>query len=183
MNSPKNTTREYKNVLGLTLSIIMTAGNNNLILQQEAEGQRSFVDSDTLPVVFLQPEGKSILESLGVEFLGAVKDDPIFQFVKLPDGWKKVAAEHSLWTDLIDENGRKRAAIFYKATFYDRSAHICLLSRYSIDYSLFGHDPGILRAMDGETEIFRSHVSSYSEANKCVRDWLDKMHPNWEREY
>jgi hypothetical protein len=43
---------------------------------------------------------------------------------KLPAGWKKVATEHSMWSDLLDDQGRKRAAIFFKAAFYDYSAFI-----------------------------------------------------------
>ena len=35
-----------------------------------------------------------------------------------------------MWSDLLDAHGRKRAAIFYKAAFYDRSATISLCCRY-----------------------------------------------------
>jgi hypothetical protein len=36
-----------------------------------------------------------------------------------------------MWSYLVDEKGRERAAIFYKAAFYDRDAHISITSRYS----------------------------------------------------
>jgi sorbitol-specific phosphotransferase system component IIBC len=51
----------------------------------------------------------------------------------LPDGWKIVPTSHALWSDLVDDKGRKRAAIFFKAAFYDYNAHISFECRYVID--------------------------------------------------
>jgi hypothetical protein len=36
-------------------------------------------------------------------------------------------------SDLLDEHGRKRAGIFYKAAFYDRHAHMSMTPRYWIN--------------------------------------------------
>jgi hypothetical protein len=44
--------------------------------------------------------------------------------VSLPPGWKVVPTDHSMWSDLVDAKGEKRASIFYKAAFYDRDAFI-----------------------------------------------------------
>lgn len=110
-------------------------GNPNAIQAQEATGQQSFVSSETLPTD-MQGDAKIVLKAAGVKFHGVVKDDPMFQYVELPAGWKKVATDHSMWSDLVDDKGRKRAGIFYKAAFYDRSAHLSVNRRYgiSIDY-------------------------------------------------
>ena len=91
---------------------------------QEARGQRDFVRNETLPI-----DGREQMEALGIEYLEPADD--LFWYVKLPEGWKKEPTDHSMWSNLLDDKGRKRAAIFYKAAFYDRSAHITASHRYS----------------------------------------------------
>lgn len=90
------------------------------IERQEAEGQRIFVASEVLPIDCPQSE----LEALGFKF-GEPVDD-LFVAVQFPDGWKKKATDHSMWSELIDPEGKVRASIFYKAAFYDRKAHMSL---------------------------------------------------------
>jgi len=68
-------------------------------------------------------------EQMGIVF--GDKVDDLFVEVQLPKGWAKVPTDHSMWSELIDDLGRVRARIFYKAAFYDRSAHISLVARYS----------------------------------------------------
>jgi hypothetical protein len=55
-----------------------------------------------------------------------MKKDPIFCLAELPKGWKKRPTEHSMWSELVDENNVVKAEIFYKAAFYDRSAFMRL---------------------------------------------------------
>jgi len=95
---------------------------------QEARGQRDFVVSETLPIRCLGCNREQ-LEQMGVNF-GEPIDD-LFIAVQLPDSWHKKPTDHSMWSDLIDGKGRKRAQIFYKAAFYDRSAHISLTRRFN----------------------------------------------------
>lgn len=113
------------------LENLMVASTPGGIEAQEARGQRSFVRNETLPKEMHSP--KESFESLGIKF-GEDADD-IFVNVTLPEGWEKKPTDHSMWSDLIDEKGRKRASIFYKAAFYDRSAHISLNSRYRSNYT------------------------------------------------
>ena len=94
-------------------------GNPNAIEQQEAEGQKELVDSSLLPV---KVHGKEELEKLGVKFGQPLPDDPLFCEAELPEGWKKRPTDHSMGSELVDEKGKVRAFIFYKAAFYDRSA-------------------------------------------------------------
>ena len=99
------------------------------IEEQEAQGQKSFVESTTLPTKIKCASGgdpKAILEAAGVKFLGVVEGDSMFQYAELPLGCKKVATDHSMWSKLVDDKGHERAMIFYKAAFYDRSAHMSL---------------------------------------------------------
>ena len=41
--------------------------------------------------------------------------DDLFWNVNLPEGWKIEATSHSMWNNLYDNKGRKRANFFYKA--------------------------------------------------------------------
>ena len=95
---------------------------------QEARGQQEFAANSTLPRSgnSWNSSCREQLEEMGIVF-GEDVDD-LFVEVKLPEGWKKVPTDHSMWTDLVDEKGRKRASIFYKAAFYDMSAHISICS-------------------------------------------------------
>lgn len=98
---------------------------------QELAGQVSFVQSETLPKEANGLQGIDLLSvyaALGIEVLG--KADDLFYSVKLPEGWHKEAENHAMWSRLVDNKGRERATIFYKAAFYDRSAHINFTLRY-----------------------------------------------------
>lgn len=95
---------------------------------QEKQGQTEFVANSTLPKRF-NSGTKEELEQMGIIF-GEDVDD-LFVEVQLPQGWKKEATEHSMWSNLLDEKGRKRASVFYKAAFYDRDAFISVYRRFS----------------------------------------------------
>lgn len=142
------------------LLVAITPGG---IEAQEAQGQRDFVNASKLPKDGTL-KNRAQWESLGVVF-GEEADD-LFVYVTLPAGWKLEATEHAMHNDLLDEKGRKRAGIFYKAAFYDRSAHVSLCRRFS-----FGTQPvggwqnenekrfeGVVR--DGEQVIFTTEPTS-----------------------
>lgn len=129
--APRNTAAEIQTDATGLLGLAMLMGNpSGAIEWQEAEGQRDFVGSDTLPTD-IHGGGRAALEQAGFRFLGPVDGDPMFQYVEFPKGWTKKATDHSMWSDLIDPKGRKRGGIFYKAAFYDRSAHMSLCCRFS----------------------------------------------------
>jgi hypothetical protein len=92
---------------------------------QETQGQMELVNSTCLPVACDHNE-KRVLQEAGVIFDEPLQDDPIFCNAILPAGWSKRATNHSMWSELVDETGRVRATIFYKAAFYDRSAHLSI---------------------------------------------------------
>lgn len=96
-------------------------GNPGAILAQESRGQKELVNSAQLPTQCSAAD-RAKLEAAGVVFGEPTKGDPLFCAATLPAGWKKVATDHSMWSDLVDETGKKRGSIFYKAAFYDRSA-------------------------------------------------------------
>lgn len=117
--SPAAASAIARGELGNAMAAMLPGG----IERQEKEGQQTFVAADRLPVKGLGDQEK--LKALGFVF-GKVLEgkDRIFIEAKLPPGWKKVATDHSMWSDLIDDTGRKRAAIFFKAAFYDYHAFI-----------------------------------------------------------
>lgn len=95
----------------------------NAIEAQEARGQAEVVASSQLPTD-IPAKLREKLEAAGVEFGGPNPDDTLFAPVKLPQGWKIVPTEHSMWTELVDAEGKVQASIFYKAAFYDRRAFV-----------------------------------------------------------
>lgn len=117
MKKPINTADQHPAVMMLS---VMAGGSDGAIERQEAQGQRSFVASDTLPVEIDKQED---LEAAGVKFLGPVEGDELFQYVELPEGWRREPTDHAMWSKLVDAEGHERASIFYKAAFYDRAAH------------------------------------------------------------
>lgn len=103
---------------------------------QEKAGQMEQAERETLPIELGQ-RGKSEAdarkpwEALGFRF--GMNIDALFVAVKFPKGWKKRPTDHDMWTDILDDKGRKRGAIFYKAAFYDQRAHAHLAARFSVD--------------------------------------------------
>ena len=157
------------------------------IERSEARGQQELVNSDVLPAKWMHGSKKETLEKFDVIFGSIVDGDDLFQNVTLPKGWEKITTDHSMWSRLIDDKGRERASIFYKAAFYDRSAHISLTTRYN--YSAYESDEYAI-AKDGEKVIFKSKpfILKDGKATYEARDqggdeakkWLDVNYPDWE---
>lgn len=95
---------------------------------QEAMGQAALVGSNSsLP----RDGDRKVLEAWGVKFQDDIDD--LFVRVTLPAGWKLEASDHSMWSYLLDDKGRKRAGVFYKAAFYDRKAHLRVNTYLSVE--------------------------------------------------
>lgn len=109
--------------------ITMTPGG---IEAQEKRGQLEQAAKATLPKKGTsKPEERALFRRLGFTF-GDTGDD-LFVEVQFPSGWRKRPTVHAMWSDLVDNQGRVRGGIFYKAAFYDQRAHINLLTRYRVD--------------------------------------------------
>jgi hypothetical protein len=108
------------------------------IERQEAEGQRQLVNAQLtrLPKEIANSgdrgrgkDTKEVYALTGIEVVGDYDD--LFLGVKLPKGWKLVPTEYSMWwSTLVDEQGRARASVFYKAAFYDRQATLSFTTRF-----------------------------------------------------
>jgi hypothetical protein len=102
----------------------LVEGTSNYIENMEADGQRQLVNSAKLPTDFNFCTREEF-EALGFTF-GEVDPDGMFQEATLPEGWERKGSDHAMWSYIVDERGFERVAIFYKAAFYDRSAHMSL---------------------------------------------------------
>jgi hypothetical protein len=169
------------------LDNVVVATTEGGIEKQEAKGQEEFISMQTLP----QNCPKENLERLGFVF-GADEDD-IFVNVQFPEGWEKKPTEHSMWTDLLDEKGRKRGSIFYKASFYDRSAKLHFNNRFSFSQDYEVKDGVQYRVKDGSDIIFTTdkieceeYSDTYWAADDNLKDiclaYLKEHYPIWEDE-
>lgn len=112
----------------LLLGALCGQTTDQLIGGQEKRGQQQLVNSDRLPTEIRGD--RTDFEDLG--FVLGVPDpaDPLFAPVALPDGWTREASDHDMWSYIVDELGRRRVGIFYKAAFYDRRADMHLITLY-----------------------------------------------------
>jgi len=119
MNAPDSTDR--------LLLILAGAGGetSRFIENQEHAGQQQLVRSELLPTDTHNNDAG--FESVGFTFGKPLADDPMFRPATLPDGWAKQGSDHDMWSYVVDQLGRRRAAVFYKAAFYDRSADMHLV--------------------------------------------------------
>lgn len=127
----------------------LVAATEGGVARQEKEGQETLAGFDRLPVNGMS--NRRHLERLG--FVVHEPVDDIFTRVTPPPGWTLVATDHPMWSMLFDDKGRKRGSVFYKAAFYDRSAHMRLDPRYRIDRVYFpdGSDECSSRIVDAAT--------------------------------
>lgn len=162
---------------------------------QEAAGQAALVNNSMLPREMLYGCTREKLAQMGIT-LGARHGSGLFVEAQLPEGWKKQATSHSMWSDLLDEKGRRRASIFYKAAFYDQSAHISLCKRFAVELEPCDEDGNPigrgeyshLRTVvkDGDSTI---HVVGICKArdfdtsddhSRLAKAWLDEHYPDWQ---
>jgi hypothetical protein len=146
---------------------------------QEARGQAALCrESARLPkrASSYEPEiPRDLYERMGIVF-GEDVDD-LFVSVTLPAGWKVEPTGHSMWNHLVDERGRERASIFYKAAFYDRAAHMSPRPRFSI--SKFYCDSEGNPAYEGERRHFEPTHEVYRVEDAGVMVFRPALAPKW----
>ncbi len=125
----------------------VTATTPGGIEAQEKQGQLSMAGRPgKLPIKGTNTkEERERWEALGFVFGPPVHsgDDPqLWVEVVFPLGWTVVPTDHSMWSDILDAQGRKRAMMFYKAAFYDQKAHVQLERRYDTRRDYAGRGVG-----------------------------------------
>lgn len=172
-------------------------GDPNAIEAQEADGQKSLMQSSQLPVEGSpghymygreDPKSDEAWSVTGIEF-GPVEEGELFRNAMLPAGWKKVPTDHAMWSHLVDDKGRVRASIFYKAAFYDQKAHMDLNHRFVVK-KIYDRTKGIWDAYDlmwevtdcGE-QVFKSKAYPIPENPRGKGDedaWEKEWKPTFE---
>lgn len=188
---PRNTKADAATQAGglLMLADMMfgAGGSSGAILRQEAQGQADLVASESLPS---QGSYDPAWAAMGVTFGEPFPHDPLFRSATLPKGWAKRGTDHSMWSDLVDDRGRKRASVFYKAAFYDRSAHMRVAPRFSTsrDYDEKTGEATHATVTDCGAAIERFEIVSVpgekswergDAADKAATAWLDANRPEW----
>jgi|GEM_PF-807945 len=186
---------------------LITNSPSGAIENQEARGQQSFVNSADLPAAVNTGAGKEmddVLVGWGIKLGEPYPHDPIFRPVELPEGWKKKPTDHSMWNRLVDDKGRERAKVFYKAAFYDRSAFIVLCNRFSVEQNFddFQKMPGAFltkiqyQVLDVGTPVFsvdpvdtpvsaegkedyQASIAIDKEQIAACKKWLKECYPDW----
>lgn len=123
-----NTTARMKNdpaePLLFMAASMAPGGSDEFIGAQEAAGQAQLVHSDRLPTDLHSP--REDFEAQGFTFGDPDPSDPMFAPATLPEGWSRQGSDHDMWSYIVDDLGRRRASVFYKAAFYDRRADMSL---------------------------------------------------------
>lgn len=155
------------------------------IERQEAAGQRTLVESAMLPKEIIGATREE-LTALGFKFGADV--DELFVTCELPPGWTKSGTEHAMHSDLLDDQGRNRAGIFYKAAFYDRRANMHMARRYGVESWREGSSDKVRRvdATDcGQVikefgEVGRTEWAAIAAMEEEAKAWLTATHSAWE---
>lgn len=177
---PEDTTKQYMHEqetsaeLGIPVGGLMVPG---AIEAMEAEGQRQLVASSSLPTELRGgDDAKALLVSWGFVFGEIDSEDSLFTPVQLPPGWTKAGTDHDMHSNVVDDKGRERIGVFYKAAFYDRRADMHIVSRYQDKYMELDDLPegakSGYQAIDAKTgETLATFTGTYAEAADGMRDF------------
>lgn len=165
------------------------------------QGQAELAESTQLPADMMGQ--RKDFEAIGFVFGPANKDDELFLPATMPRGWKKVRTTHSMWSDLVDADGCKRASVFYKAAFYDRAAHMSLNRRFhaALDYTRTDYERvrcyQVIDHMNGDKVVFAAtrtidldpeadeyrdrRIQIDDEIQKEGNAWLTANFPDWQK--
>lgn len=137
---------------------------------------------------------QAVLEKAGVVFGDVQPHNKLFRDVVLPEGWKIERTGHYMYSNLLDERGRKRAQIMYTAQ--DREAWYVTNLRFMADAirddygSASSHrDPyvPVVEDSDGK-QLWRGPetkassdplVDSGMDARKIAVEKLTELAPRW----
>jgi hypothetical protein len=125
LSAPENTA-DHEPILHMLGAL--SGDSDGYITGMEAAGQRQLVASEVIPTEIMHGGTEETLIQLGFVLGDPVDGDPLFRHATLPAGWSKSSSDHSLWSYLLDEFGRRRCSVFYKAAWYDRSAHLSVVA-------------------------------------------------------
>lgn len=119
----------------------MSDGSGGYVEGMEAAGQRQLLESCDLPTDTSGTDEEFL--KLGFTFGEPHQHDPLFRPATLPEGWKREGTDHAMHSKILDEFGRERVGVFYKAAFYDRRAdmHLNTVFGYVSNALYYGTEP------------------------------------------
>lgn len=132
-----------------------------LVENAERIGQRRLVQSTQLPSDGLLGQNRAMWEACGIEIVSPAAGDYLFTEVRLPAGWQKRPTDHHYWSDLVDDAGRKRGVIFFKAVSYDRRAFLRPVTRFAVDRDFERPDADaaiVFQVKDCDTVVFQTDM-------------------------
>lgn len=170
------------------------------IERQEAEGQKILIaHADHLPIkgTIDDPVKRQQWETVGFVFGEPIPEPTqrglaVFVACTFPKGWSPRATGHSMWSEVLDDKGRNRARVFFKAAFYDYNAHTFGLEaryrwgsemsdgdRYPMRFGIT--DAGRLIHVLKEFATREEYYASDSDTERLeARMWLKKRFPDHE---
>jgi hypothetical protein len=179
-------------IANTTKTATILDGLPGMIEASERRGQAQLVSSTLLPSDMSGQ--RELFEKFGFKFGERVKYDPMFIHAELPAGWSKKETDHSMWSKIVDERGVDRVAVFYKAAFYDRSAHMYLECRYNIDVTYDGDYSKAKEATAKVLDLKKGTVlfeetkakgpndhSAYGVARDAADAWCKVNFPDYEK--
>ncbi|MEU0940358.1 hypothetical protein [Embleya sp. NPDC005971] len=116
------TTQDPETAMALLVSAAVL-GSDVTLEAVEWKGQHQLVTSDLLPTDC----NTAAFEAAGFTFGEPVPGDPLFRKATMPPGWTRRASDHAMHSHILDEHGRERVSVFYKAAHYDRRARMSLI--------------------------------------------------------
>lgn len=107
----------------------------------------------------VEAEDRALAERIGFVY-GEIEDEKFIK-VTAPAGWGIVPTDHSMYSDYVDEQGRKRGSQFFKGVFYDYEAFYHFLTRYHID---------IIKPEDWFARLYPKRLTTTEKRRVLVRD-------------
>jgi hypothetical protein len=162
---------------------MLSDGQSGYIEDMEAAGQQQLVHSNVIPTNGPSDEE---LTALGFQLGEQVQGDMLFRNATLPAGWKKEGSDHAMWSYILDERGRRRVAVFYKAAFYDRDAFMRLETPHSyLSAMLYENGSPVFDdkwltpaiAIDQLTKIESGELAEAAECDEYAKTnpyWVDR---------
>lgn len=179
MSKITNTKEQFRENPGIGLAFIHLG--DGAVEAQEARGQRELVNAAVLPTRGLNggpnAADRAAWDGMGIKIGKPVNGDDMFTNVELPAGWCKRPTDHSMWSDLVDNKGRVRGRIFYKAAFYDRSAYITAVRRFDVgrDYDRKDYrSVVVMRVTDCGQVVFASDPVAIDPKDRDASDRAEK---------
>lgn len=167
-------------------TIVMLVSNN------EKKDNVEIIDGVVMPRE-MHPSRKD-WEDLGFTF-NDIPGDNVLCVATLPEGWSIKPTDQPMWSDVVDENGITRGDMFYRASTYDRDAHMKLWPRYGIRREVIGKETEIYFGnadeklfvagsvtvdFNASKEEIENQFETINELILVAQDFANENYPYWE---